>query len=212
VLLAVEVEDATTLLPALDPAPHLLLVNDDDLTFAGVRPDDASLQQLLASAGRLPHAVSRAVALQTAWDMLATNRIGGGDFVRAAVGVLARESADAVVEQFLALASTCMRRVLMDDARRRHACKRPQQPVEFVMAHHRVEQPGVEHALSVRRALSHLRARNTRQAVMVELRFFEGLSLDEIAAQLLVSPATVKRELRGGLEFLRRCLGGFRQL
>jgi len=61
-------------------------------------------------------------------------------------------------------------------------------------------------------ALSHLRARNTRQAVMVELRFFEGLSLDEIAAQLLVSPATVKRELRGGLEFLRRCLGGFRQL
>ena len=114
--------------------------------------------------------------------------------------------------QFLALASTCMRRVLVDDARRRHACKRPQQPVEFVMAHHRVEQPGVEHALSVRRALSHLRARNTRQAVMVELRFFEGLSLDEIAAQLLVSPATVKRELRGGLEFLRRCLGGFRQL
>ena len=115
-------------------------------------------------------------------------------------------------EQFLALASTCMRRVLMDDARRRHACKRPQQPVEFVMAHHRVEQPGVEHALSVRRALSHLRARNTRQAVMVELRFFEGLSLDEIAAQLLVSPATVKRELRAGLEFLRRCLGGLREV
>jgi aminopeptidase N len=103
-LLPVEVEDATTVLPALDPAPHLLLVNDEDLTFAGVRPDDASLEQLLSSAGRLPHAVSRAVALQTAWDMLATNRIGGGDFVRAAVGVLARETADAVVEQFLSLA------------------------------------------------------------------------------------------------------------
>jgi RNA polymerase sigma-70 factor (ECF subfamily) len=112
-------------------------------------------------------------------------------------------------KQFLALASTCMRRVLVDDARRRHACKRPQQPVEIVMEHHRIERPPVERTLSVRGALSHLRARNARQAVMVELRFFEGLSLDEIAAQLLVSPATVKRELRGGLEFLRRCLGSF---
>ena len=80
------------------------------------------------------------------------------------------------------------------------------------MEHHRIERPPVERTLSVRGALSHLRARNARQAVMVELRFFEGLSLDEIAAQLLVSPATVKRELRGGLDFLRRCLGSFREV
>ncbi len=109
--------------------------------------------------------------------------------------------------QFLALASTCMRRVLVDDARRRHACKRPQQPVESVMEHHRVERPPVERTLSVRSALSRLRGRQARQAEIVELRFFDGLSLDEIAAQLRLSPATVKRELRGGLDVLKRCLG-----
>ena len=110
-------------------------------------------------------------------------------------------------QQFLALASTCMRRVLVDDARRRHACKRPPEPVDTVMEHHRVERPPVERMLSVRSALRRLRGREERQAVVVELRFFDGLSVDEIAAQLRVSPATVKREMRGGLDFLKRCLG-----
>ena len=109
--------------------------------------------------------------------------------------------------QFLALASTCMRRVLVDDARRRHACKRPRQPVELVMEHHRAERPPVERTLSVRSALSRLRGRKARQATIVELRFFDGLSMEEIAAQMRLSPATIKRELRAGLDFLKRYLG-----
>ena len=48
----------------------LLLVNDDDLTFATVRPDPASLEILLARGGELPSAVGRTLALTTAWSML----------------------------------------------------------------------------------------------------------------------------------------------
>ena len=113
-------------------------------------------------------------------------------------------------QQFLALASTCMRRVLVDDARRRHAAKRPQCPVDAVIEGCRVEQPSLERTLSVRGALRELRARAARQALVVELRFFEGLSLDEVAARLQISPATVKRELQGGLQFLRRRLSPLR--
>ena len=53
----------------------------------------------------------------------------------------------------------------------------------IVMEHHRVERPPVERTLSVRGALSQLRGRKARQATIVELRFFDGLSMDEIAAQ-----------------------------
>jgi aminopeptidase N len=118
-LVPVEIEGASTQLPPVEPAAHLLLVNDDDLSFVSVQPDDASLEQLLSSAGRLPHAVSRAVAVQTAWDMLTTNRIGGADFVRCAVGVLAVETADAVVEPFLGLAVSAAQLWSPDDARDR---------------------------------------------------------------------------------------------
>ena len=45
----------------------LLLVNDEDLTFATVRPDPASLDLLLARGGELPTAVGRTLALTTAW-------------------------------------------------------------------------------------------------------------------------------------------------
>ncbi|HET8661798.1 MAG TPA: aminopeptidase N [Micromonosporaceae bacterium] len=46
----------------------LLLVNDEDLTFASTRPDPVSRETLLRSAGRLPSAVARAVAVTTAWE------------------------------------------------------------------------------------------------------------------------------------------------
>ena len=56
--------------PVHVPTAPLLLVNDDDLTFATVRPDPASLELLLARGGELPTAVGRTLAVTTAWSML----------------------------------------------------------------------------------------------------------------------------------------------
>ena len=92
------------------PSAHLLLVNDEDLTFASTRPDAESRQTLMASAGLLPSAVSRSVAVTTAWDMLMTADISTEDFVRCVTGVLARETADSGVEPFLRLAVTAAER------------------------------------------------------------------------------------------------------
>jgi aminopeptidase N len=82
----------------------LLLVNDEDLTFASARPDASSQQAMLESAAHLPSAVSRAVAVTTAWDMLVCGDLAAPDFVRCVTTVLADEPADSLVEHYLALA------------------------------------------------------------------------------------------------------------
>ncbi len=82
----------------------LLLVNDEDLTFASVRPDAASLRTLLDSAARLPSALSRGVAVMTMWDMVVWSELSAADFVRCVATVLPNESVDGVVEPYLSLA------------------------------------------------------------------------------------------------------------
>ena len=99
---SVEVRGQLTPL-ALDSA-DVLLLNDDDLTFASVRPDPSTLRTLVDHSGRLPTAMARTLAVTMVWDMLTTGEVTTEDFVRCATGALLRESADAVVEPLLALA------------------------------------------------------------------------------------------------------------
>ncbi len=111
---------------------------------------------------------------------------------------------------FYVAAAQTMRRVLIDHARRRSAGKRIAMlhPVELTdsltVAHEAPEQ-----MLDLDRALDRLASMDERQSRIVELRFFAGLSVDETAEVLAVSPKTVKRdwasarawlegELRGG--------------
>ena len=102
-LIPIETAGAATDVPDLANAA-LLLINDDDLTFASVRPDSSSLPTMLTSAADLPSALSRGVAVSTAWDMLVGAELSAADFVDCVTAVLPRESVDAVVEPYLALA------------------------------------------------------------------------------------------------------------
>jgi aminopeptidase N len=102
-VVAVETSGELTAVGEIGSA-DLLLVNDDDLTFASTRPDPASRAALLTSAGRLPSGLSRAVAVTTAWDMLLTAEVSAAEFVGCVTGVLPGETTDSVVEPFLRLA------------------------------------------------------------------------------------------------------------
>jgi aminopeptidase N len=102
-LVAVETSGELTEVAEIGPA-DLLLVNDEDLTFASTRPDPASRAALLTSAGLLPSGLSRAVAVTTAWDMLLTADVSAEEFVGCVTGVLPVETTDSVVEPFLQLA------------------------------------------------------------------------------------------------------------
>jgi RNA polymerase sigma factor (TIGR02999 family) len=107
--------------------------------------------------------------------------------------------------QFLALASTSMRRVLADEGRRRRALKRPQSAVPMDEIDCGVA-PQIERTLPVSEAMAYLGSRHPRRAAMVRLRFYDGLSIEEIADGYGVSPATVKRDLRAAFETLRSVL------
>ncbi len=82
----------------------LYLVNDDDLTFARTRADAGSRDALFELAPLLPTAISRGVAVATVWDMLTTGDARTAEVVNALAGVLRSETADAVLEPYLALA------------------------------------------------------------------------------------------------------------
>lgn len=97
---------------------------------------------------------------------------------------------------FLSAASMVMRRVLVDHARRRAANKRGSgaAAVELQEADGVEQGHSPETVLAVDQALTLLAQSNTRQARIVEMRFFAGLSEAEIAELLDLSSRTVKRE------------------
>ena len=97
--------------------------------------------------------------------------------------------------QFLGLAAGMMRRILLNHARGRAAAKRGGEArrVSLSMAVEAFEHPGVD-VIALNRALERLAAIDPRKSRVVELKFFGGLTTEEIAQVLEVSPATVERE------------------
>jgi RNA polymerase sigma-70 factor, ECF subfamily len=106
---------------------------------------------------------------------------------------------------FFSIASTMMRRVLVDYARRRSRQKRGggETPVEFEEEMFLSEQRSTE-ILELDNALERLRGLEPRQMRVVELRYFGGLSIDQAADVLGVSPKTVKRDWNVAKAWLHR--------
>lgn len=110
---------------------------------------------------------------------------------------------------FLAVAATQMRRILLDYARKHRAARRggagQKVMLEDTMAI--CEQQPVD-MIALDRALIKLSELDPDQARLVELRFFGGLSVEQTAEVLGVSPATVKRSWSSARAFLHREISG----
>ncbi|MBM2621084.1 aminopeptidase N [Actinoplanes sp. LDG1-06] len=102
-LAPLDVQGASTAVD-LPPEADFYLVNDEDLTFATVRPSARDRATLVNSAGALPTAVSRGVAVSTVWDMLTTGDATPDEALSCLISVLDRETSDAVIEPYLHLA------------------------------------------------------------------------------------------------------------
>ncbi|WP_308799629.1 aminopeptidase N [Agromyces silvae] len=72
--------------------PDLLLVNDDDLTYAKVRLDDRSFRTAVAHLAEIADPVARAVVLGSAWDALRDAELAATDFVRLVLRSIGHES------------------------------------------------------------------------------------------------------------------------
>jgi RNA polymerase sigma factor (TIGR02999 family) len=108
---------------------------------------------------------------------------------------------------FVAIAAKLMRQILVDYARRRAAVKRgPQYKVELG---ENIDLPQEQHVdiVELDHALTRLSERDAQQEKIVELRFFGGLTVEETAEALEVSPATVKRDWSMAKAWLTREVG-----
>lgn len=110
---------------------------------------------------------------------------------------------------FFSAAATAMRRILIDYARRRGARKRggdaQRVPWDEVAD---LSEERLAEGLAIHEALEKLETLDPRKARIVELRFFAGLGIDQVAEVLDLSVRTVKREWQFIRAWLYREIGG----
>jgi aminopeptidase N len=99
-----------TEVPALvgRPQPELVLVNDDDLTYAKIRLDERSRRTLVAHVGDLQDSLPRALCWSAAWDMTRDAEIPARDYVALVLSGIGRESDIGVVQSLLRLAQQAL--------------------------------------------------------------------------------------------------------
>ncbi|HXK01012.1 MAG TPA: sigma-70 family RNA polymerase sigma factor [Verrucomicrobiae bacterium] len=110
---------------------------------------------------------------------------------------------------FFGIAARLMRNVLVDYSRAQSAAKRGGAAVAVTIE--QAEPPAFDRTpdvLELDEALSRLAERDQRKANVIELRYFGGMSREEIAGALDLTVPTVKRDLRLGEAWLRRHLAG----
>ena len=108
---------------------------------------------------------------------------------------------------FMGIAANAMRQILVERARAHHAAKRGGAAHQVTLDEAML--PGGERPIEIEaldEALTRLEAHNPELARIVELRFFGGLTVEETAAELGASPATIKRRWTLAKAWLLRAL------
>jgi len=118
-----DVEGAATDVPGLVgiPRPELLLVNDDDLTYAKVRLDPRSFGTAVSRLAELTDPVARAVVLGSAWDAVRDAELPAREYVRLVLGSVGHETQSAARGLALGRLELAVGRYLADDHRERLA-------------------------------------------------------------------------------------------
>jgi len=106
---------------------------------------------------------------------------------------------------FFGIAAQMMRRILVDHARAKHAEKRGDGACRVTLDEGLLSTESCDvNVLALDRALTRLAEFDRQQSQIVELRFFAGLSIEDTAEILKISPATVKRDWAMAKAWLHR--------
>jgi aminopeptidase N len=107
-----DVAGPRTVVPELagQPRPDLVLVNDDDLTYAKIRLDDHSLRTLVGSIGAFTDSLPAALCWSAAWDMCRDGEMAARDYVRLVLSGISSVADISVVQTLLRQASQAVRR------------------------------------------------------------------------------------------------------
>lgn len=180
---------------------------DSDVTLlldAARAGDDAAAERLARVVYDSLHDIAeRALRREAAGHTLQATELVGEAFLRL---VGPRDTPYADRAHFYAVASGVIRHILVDHARRRRRVKRDhgvRVPLEAITPATADEPLDV---IALDDALRELERLSPRQGRVVELRYFAGLEIDEIARLLDISPATVKRDWTFARAFLLKAL------
>ncbi len=106
--------------------------------------------------------------------------------------------------QFFGVAAELMRRIVLKHARSHNTEKRGGQAKRVPLQDNLAVEKSAAELVALDEALERLAAFDPRQSKILELRHFGGLTIDEVAVFLDVSPATIKREARLAQAWLKR--------
>lgn len=182
------------------------MLSGDNLTELLVqwgRGDEAALDRLMPLVYRELHKMAkRYMAQQNPGHTLQTTAVIHEAYMKLAAG---SEQDWECRAHFFGVAAKAMRHVLVDHARTRLSAKRGGDIREVTLDEGIATAPGQEQGLvALDDALTTLAQLHSRQGQVVELRYFAGLSVEETAQVLKVSPETVARDWSFAKAFLRR--------
>jgi aminopeptidase N len=108
----IDVAGPRTVVPELvgEPRPDLVLVNDEDLTYAKIRLDDHSLRTLVDSIASFTDSLPAALCWSAAWDMCRDGEMAARDYVRLVMSGVSSVADISVVQTLLRQASQAVRR------------------------------------------------------------------------------------------------------
>ena len=165
--LEIDVVGAATTVPKLVGVrqPDLLLLNDQDLTFAKIRLDDRSLATLTESLGDLDSSLARALCWSAAWDMTRDAEMRPRDFVTLAANAAGRETDIITVQTVLRQAASTLEMYLDPDHRAEAKVAFAARVQELLMT----AAPGSDHQLALVRAFASVATTPEQLAVVAEV-------------------------------------------
>jgi RNA polymerase sigma-70 factor, ECF subfamily len=169
--------------------------------------EEAAAQVAAAAYGELHKLAARCLRRERPGHTLQPTALVNEAFLKLAANTRAEWRDRA---QFYAVAARLMRRILVDYARKRGAGKRGGGHQVTLEENLVLREERIEDVLGVDEVLGRLEALDPRQGRIVELRFFSGLTVEEIAEVLGISAPTVKREWSSAKAWLHRELSAGR--
>ncbi|WP_395242958.1 aminopeptidase N [Agromyces sp. MMS24-K17] len=159
-------------------APDLLLVNDDDLTYAKVRLDERSFRTAVDHLADIADPVARAVVLGSAWDAVRDAELPARDFVRLVLGSVGRETQSAARSLALTRLEFALGRYVDEGRKDRLAAEAG----DAVWAQAQLADAGSDAQLQFTKAFTRLAATTAHAHVLASLAdgsiAFDGLEVD----------------------------------
>jgi len=189
-----DIDGASTDVPELIglPRPELLLVNDDDLTYANVRLDDVSFATAVRRLAELADPVARAVVLGSAWDAVRDAELPASDYVRLVLAAIGHETQSAARGLALARLEVALGRYLADDHREQLAAETG----DAVWALAELAEPGSDAQLQLVKAFTRIATTQAHADVLGSMLDdsirLEGLEVDlDLRWELVTARATL---------------------